>query len=286
MNNYRETVKVDNYQFHYALSGDGALGSAGGDRNLPIILFLHGFLGDCHEFDRVIAVLAKDFCCLTVDLPGHGKTIVTGGDEYYTMENTALGLIKLLNILNIDKIFLFGYSMGGRLALYLTINFPHKFAKVVLESASPGLKTKEEQLLRIARDLQIAQELETKNFRVFLNNWYEQPIFSSLKKDRDFDSIIERRLENKPSELAKSLRNMSTGIQPSLWEKIQYNQIPLLLLVGEYDDKFKAINQEMAARSKVSQLKIIRNSGHNIHWENVMDFIEDIGEFYGKYIPS
>lgn len=282
MNGYREIIKVDNYQFHYSLIGDGSGGRS--HRNLPIILFLHGFLGDCHEFDRVSSLLSDEFCCLTVDLPGHGKTIVTGGDEYYSMENTALGLIKLLNILNIDKGFLFGYSMGGRLALYLTINFPDRFTKVVLESASPGLKTKEEQLLRIARDSQLAEELETKDFRTFLNNWYEQPIFSSLKKYMDFDSIIERRLENKPSELAKSLRNLSTGIQPSLWEKIKDNQIPLLLLVGEYDDKFKLVNQEMAAISKVSQLKLIRNSGHNIHWENVACFTEEVRKFYGGRI--
>ena len=272
MKGYREIIKVDNYQFHYSLFGN---------RNLPIILFLHGFLGDCNDFDRVISFLSDNFCCLTVDLPGHGKTIVTGENEYYNMQNTALGLIQLLNILNIDRCFLSGYSMGGRLALYLTINFPHKFTKVVLESASPGLKTQEEQLLRIARDRQIAEELETKDFRTFLNSWYDQPIFSYLKKHTDFDSIIEHRLENKPSELAKSLRNLSTGIQPSLWEKIKDNQIPLLLLVGEYDGKFKFINQELAALSKVSQLKIIRNSGHNIHWENVRDFTAEIGKFYG-----
>ncbi|MCP2731869.1 2-succinyl-6-hydroxy-2,4-cyclohexadiene-1-carboxylate synthase [Limnofasciculus baicalensis] len=273
MKGYREIVKVDNYQFHYSLIGK---------LRSPIILFLHGFLGDCHEFDRVIALLAKDFCCLTVDLPGHGKTIVTGGNEYYTMGNTALGLIQFLNILNIDKCFLVGYSMGGRLALYLTIIFPHRFNKVVLESASPGLKTQEEKLLRIARDTQLAEELEATDFRRFLNNWYEQAIFSSLKEHRDFDIILERRLNNKPSELAKSLRNLSTGIQPSLWEKIQYNQIPLLLFVGEYDDQFKLINQEMAAISKGAELKLIKNSGHNIHWENVIDFTGEIGKFYGS----
>ncbi len=275
MKDYREIVKVDNYQFHYSLIGK---------LRSPIILLLHGFLGDCDDFDRVTYLLSDEFCCLTVDLPGHGKTIVTGGDQYYTMENTALGLIQFLNILNIDTCFLFGYSMGGRLALYLTINFPHRFTKVVLESASPGLKTQEEKLLRIARDTQLAKELETTDFRTFLNNWYEQPIFSSLKEHRDFDIILERRLNNKPSELAKSLRNLTIGIQPSLWEKIQYNQIPLLLLVGEYDDKFKLINQGMAAISQSAQLKIIRNSAHNIHWENIVDFTGEVRKFYGGRI--
>ena len=96
-------------------------------------------MGNSHEFDEAIQLLSDKFYCLTVDLPGHGKTQVLGGDEYYKMANTAHALINLLDELKIIKCFLVGYSMGGRLALYLTLHFPQRFPKVVLESASPGL---------------------------------------------------------------------------------------------------------------------------------------------------
>ncbi|MEM6610872.1 MAG: alpha/beta fold hydrolase, partial [Cyanobacteria bacterium P01_C01_bin.72] len=47
-----------------------------GDRHQPVILLLHGFMGDCKDFEQAIASL-PEFCCLAVDLPGHGQTEVT-----------------------------------------------------------------------------------------------------------------------------------------------------------------------------------------------------------------
>lgn len=58
-------MNPQNYQFHYTFTGSS---------DKPLILFLHGFMGNSHEFDEAITLLSKEFYCLTVDLPGHGKT--------------------------------------------------------------------------------------------------------------------------------------------------------------------------------------------------------------------
>lgn len=257
-------------QFHYCFRGS---------LDKPLILFLHGFMGDSNEFNQVIPLLTDQFCCLTVDLPGHGKTRVLGGEEYYTMSNTASSLIKLLEQLNIQNCLLVGYSMGGRLALYLNLHFPQYFSKVVLESASPGLKTNWDQLERIQRDWDLAKKLEESDFATFLGDWYNQPLFKSLKEHPNFDLVIANRLHNNSLELAKSLRNLSSGCQPCLWEKLKENKNPLLLLAGEYDTKFIAINSEMAKLCKFTKLEIISNCGHNIHFENPKRFFEIIKSF-------
>ncbi len=259
------------FKFHYSFRGDN---------DKPVILFLHGFMGDSNEFNEVISFLSDQFSCLTVDLPGHGKTRVLGGEECYTMSNTADALINLLDQLDIKECFLVGYSMGGRLALYLNLYFPERFSKVVLESASPGLKTKQEQLERTQRDFELAHKLEESDFSTFLSNWYNQPLFASLKKHPDFESLIANRLQNNPFELAKSLRNLGTGCQPALWEHLKENKNYLLLLVGEYDAKFIAINSEMARLCKSAKLEIVRDCGHNIHFENPNLFVEIVQNFF------
>jgi 2-succinyl-6-hydroxy-2,4-cyclohexadiene-1-carboxylate synthase len=263
--------KFQKYQFHYSLTDN---------TNQPLILLLHGFICDCQDFSSIISLLSQSYCCLAVDLPGHGKTQVTGDESCYNMSNTAQALIDLLDDLQIDKCLLLGYSMGGRLALYMTLHFPDRFYKVVLESASPGLKTEKERSHRLESDLQIAQKLENSNLKEFLYNWYDRPLFKSLTKSPNFDRLIASRLANNPLELAKSLRNMGTGNQPSLWEKLAQNQIPLLLLVGEYDDKFKTINIEIANSCPAACLKIIPESGHNIHFENIDEFVALVRQFY------
>ena len=280
-------IKIDNYWLSYRLDGES--------RN-PVILFLHGFMGDRYEFQPIIATLSQQFYCVAIDLPAHGQTDLTnqGTDQftyqdscysqnsYYTIDFTARLIVKFLELLNIERCFLVGYSMGGRVALYLAINFPKYFHKAVLESASAGLRTDLERSDRLARDRQLAdklENLEAGDFRLFLENWYQQKIFGNLRSHSNFPQLLEQRLQNSPIELAKSLRYLSTGRQPSLWEKLPEIEIPFLLLVGELDSKFVQINQQMAQLCEFSQLEIIPNCAHNIHFENPNIFAEKIQTF-------
>ena len=272
-------VQIDNYRFTYSYKGD---------LSHPAILFLHGFMGDRTEFELTIADVSKQFYCVAINLPAHGETDITeqitDQDDYYTIQSTANLVIKFLDFLRVERCFLVGYSMGGRLALYLTICFPQYFYKVVLESASAGLRTASEKSDRLTKDQKLATELEHlkhHDFRLFLENWYQQPIFASLRSHPNFPQMLEKRLNNSPAQLAKSLRNLSIGMQPSLWEKLSKSEVPLLLLVGELDLKFVQINQQMQQLCKLSQLEIVPNCGHNIHFENPNLFVEKIQVFFG-----
>ena len=271
-------ISFENYQFGYSLSGST-------DR-LPI-LFLHGFMGDRHDFAPMTSRLINQYQCLAIDLPGHGETQVMGEAEY-GMELTAQAIIGALDQLHISQCFLVGYSMGGRLALFLTVHFPERFIGTALESASAGLKTEEERKQRVQRDWRLATELETTDFADFLTNWYKQSLFASMKRplggisksDPRFTQMLDRRQQNQPTELAKSLRNLGTGSQPSLWAELAQNQVPLLLLVGELDQKFVQINQEMQALCSSAQLQIVAGCGHNVHFENVQSFLERLRGFF------
>ncbi|PNK06939.1 alpha/beta fold hydrolase, partial [Cylindrospermopsis raciborskii] len=57
-------------------------------------------------------------------------------------------------------------------------------------------------------------------------------------------------------------------------------QIPLLLLVGEYDQKFIDINTVIYNLIPGSKLVIINRSAHNTHLENPLMFVEYIMEFF------
>jgi 2-succinyl-6-hydroxy-2,4-cyclohexadiene-1-carboxylate synthase len=272
---------LENYNFNYSFIET---------TDKPVILFLHGFMGNIDEFDEAINLLGDEFSYLTLDLPGHGKTEVLGGDEYYSMPNTAQAVINLLDKLKIVKCFLVGYSMGGRLALYLTLHFPERFFRVILESASPGLATEAERLERIKRDTQIGRKLTRITTKVafadFLSNWYSQAIFGYIKNHPQYDQMVKNRSQNNPQELDKSLRFMGTGYQPSLWSQLTKNKIPLLLLAGEYDEKFIHINIEITQVCQHSQLRIIDCAGHNIHFENTLVFVKILREFFELYLPA
>jgi 2-succinyl-6-hydroxy-2,4-cyclohexadiene-1-carboxylate synthase len=263
-------IKVEGYRFHY---------TAIGDPSQPPLLFLHGFLGDCTDFAIAISDLSQAFYCIAIDLPGHGKTEVLGNDESYSMTSTVQGLIQFHQHLIQHPCGLIGYSMGGRLGLYLALYFPKYFTKIILESASPGLKTEAEKAVRRQYEDQLIQDLTQSSFTQFLEQWYCQPLFSTLRNHPGFPAMFARRLHNNPFELAKSVQLLGTGHQPSLWEKLSDNQLPLLLLVGELDDKFVAINQEMVQRSPTTELAIVEGCGHTIHLEDVSTFCRLVSDF-------
>jgi len=45
-----------------------------GNPDESIVVFLHGFMGSSNDWKQVISFLKKDFYCIALDLPGHGKT--------------------------------------------------------------------------------------------------------------------------------------------------------------------------------------------------------------------
>jgi len=264
------------YQFHYRFAGEKSGGDRGkGDQTLPILLFLHGFLGSHADFDRVIEPLSHQFCCLAVDLPGHGQTIVEGAVEQYTMPQTAQALVAWLDQLTLEPCWLVGYSMGGRLALYLALHFPQRFRGALLLSASPGLMNPTERQARLQHDWALADQLEA-DFPTFLDHWYRQPLFASLRQQPHFEQILAQRSHANPASLATSLRYLSTGNQPPLWDHLAQHTQPLRLLAGAGDRKFCAIHQAMADRCPTAHPAIIPDCGHAIHYEQPTRVIEEI----------
>jgi 2-succinyl-6-hydroxy-2,4-cyclohexadiene-1-carboxylate synthase len=245
-----------------------------GCQTRPKLLFLHGFMGCRHDFDVLVGKLEKRFCCITVDLPGHGQTKVLEPENGYRIDEIATGLVELLQRLDLSPCHLMGYSMGGRLALYLACRFPAPFQSVLLESASPGLATEPARMQRQQRDEQLAIVLETGSWPSFLDQWYQQSLFAPLRQHPDFGKLLYQRAQNDPVQLAKVLRGLGTGTQPSLWEDLSHIEIPIRLVAGELDTKFVNINREMTHFCKNVQISVVANSGHTVHFEQPQALVE------------
>jgi 2-succinyl-6-hydroxy-2,4-cyclohexadiene-1-carboxylate synthase len=254
---------------HYQLDGS--------DGN-TLLVFLHGFLGSLEDWNFAAAHFASKYYCLRVDLPGHGQSRLAEPAQY-SMPNTARLLIELLDQLKISRAHLLGYSMGGRLALYLAIHHPDRFLKVILESASPGLEDPQEQKQRQEQDERLAQALEKKDLEQFLQEWYSLPLFQNLSSHHSFTQMFQRRLQNDPLELTKSLRLMGTGNQPSLWSRLPEIKLPLLMLAGERDQKFCEMASKMRQRNPQFQISVIEGCGHTIHFEDEGRFLQVVAEF-------
>lgn len=250
-----------------------------GDKQSPALLMLHGFLGSSKDWSEVTETLKEKFFCILPDLPGHGRTMPLA-DSDYTMQSAAQSLLTILDREEIKKCSLVGYSMGGRLALYMALTQPEYFSELILESASPGLKTEKERAARIESDGIVINRLKTQTMDEFITSWYSNSMFDSIRQDREkFEKLLKNRSENNSAALSKSLKFMGTGVQPALWDIMPDLKLPTLLIVGGNDNKFKSVAFEMAECSTAISLATIASAGHNVHFERPQEFVMELQKF-------
>jgi 2-succinyl-6-hydroxy-2,4-cyclohexadiene-1-carboxylate synthase len=168
--------------------------------------------------------------------------------------------------------------MGGRLALYFALHYPHRLRSLLLESSSPGLATAEERSARRQRDDELATWIEAHEITAFVARWEALPLWSSQTavSTAKRSALRAQRRQNSRRGLANSLRGMGTGVQPPLWDNLPQLTLPVQLISGALDQKFVQINKKMAALLPAARLNIVPEAGHTVHWERP--------EFFAKIV--
>ena len=234
----------------------------------PLVL-LHGFTQTGRSWAGVTAALGERYRAFAPDLPGHG-------DSAHRRPATIDACVSYLRGLHQDRFVLCGYSMGGRIALHAALALPARIERLVLIGASPGIAGATEREARRAEDERLAAHIEKVGTEVFAREWARHPLFAS--QPRGIAELAHQdRLRSPPDGLAAALRGMGTGAMTPVWEGLADLALPVTLVVGERDDKFRAIAEEMAARLPQARLVVVSGAGHAAHLEDPAAVAEAIG---------
>jgi pimeloyl-ACP methyl ester carboxylesterase len=92
------------------------------------LLFLHGALGDATQFDDLRARLAGEWHTLALNFPGHGDAPAAG---QFSIDAFARAALRFLDEQGVRQpIAVFGYSMGGYVALRMALLAPERLRVV------------------------------------------------------------------------------------------------------------------------------------------------------------
>src|SRR5687768_11706113 len=91
------------------------------------ILFLHGALASKNQFDEIRKSLG-DLETHAVNFPGHGGELVPSTG--LTFPAFAEAILRYLDQEKLEKINLFGFSMGGYAALYFASKHPQRVNRI------------------------------------------------------------------------------------------------------------------------------------------------------------
>jgi 2-succinyl-6-hydroxy-2,4-cyclohexadiene-1-carboxylate synthase len=207
----------------------------------------------------VLHALAARYRAIAPDLPGHGGFAERRPASFAACD-------AYVRVLADQPITLAGYSMGGRIALHAALSLGPRVRRLVLVGASPGIADAAERAARAAEDAALADRIEAIGLEAFVREWGAQPLFDGMP--RGIAEIAHAdRMRNTAAGLAAALRGLGTGVMPPLWDRLGELTVPVELVVGERDEKFRAIAERMTAVLVAGRLHVVPGSGHAVHLE-------------------
>jgi 2-succinyl-6-hydroxy-2,4-cyclohexadiene-1-carboxylate synthase len=163
---------------------------------------------------------------------------------------------------------LFGYSLGGRLALHALLAEPQLWDAAVIVAAHPGLVSEAERVERRGRDAGWAAAALKDEWGGFLREWEAQEIFrggGAAPGDR-------RLLAPRRAAVARSFIDWSLGAQADLTPRLAAVATPVTWVVGERDGKFRAAGERAVAALGCGALVVLDGCGHRVAWERPGEF--------------
>lgn len=218
-------------------------------------VLLHGFTGRASSFDAMLDAYTGSAPVSVFDLPGHGDT------PLFPPLDKAIDDIH--RRFPSTPVRLFGYSMGGRLALSIALRHPQSVALLVIAGGNPGIDSTEERATRKTIDEQWIALLREDGIETFVSHWEEQPL---LTPHRAAPSMVaeqrQLRLGHDAEALAGSLQLFSPAFMPSMWSEIGKLTMPSTWIAGALDHKYCGLMKRAASAAPAGRYQEIENAGH------------------------
>ena len=234
--------KID---LHYKVEGDG-----------KACVFLHGLSDDLNYWEFLAKNLQSKFKVIRFDLPGHGQSELC--DEI-TIDIYANNLIAILNELNVDKINLVGFSLGGAIALYFTLKYPEMVDCLVLMSSFA--KT-DDHIMSIFTEFKKALNISFEEFYDLILPMVLCPDVIEANRD-ELDAL--KHIAAKTANTQAYIKAIEACSTFDLEGELQKIDVPTLLIAGKYDKITTADSQrDICEKIENSRLIVLDDVRHNL----------------------
>ena len=206
---------------------------------------LHGFMQDGRAWDELVARLPAEWTYLRPALAG-------------------LSSLPAVAELVPERSHLIGYSMGGRLALWLAAQNPDRVLSLTTIGAHAGLEPAE-RVARAAADEALAERIEREGIEWFAGYWAAQPMFARLAGRADLDAM---RRDQEAAAAAAMLRGLGPAAVDPFWDRLAAITAPALFIAGAEDGRYPELARRLAAAVPHGRAEIVPGAGHAVHLEN------------------
>ena len=261
-----------------------------GNKGGKVLLLVHGFNGSLFNYEPLVPYLSDNYRVISLDLPAHGLTGAVESDLY---SHTAYQNVieEVVEILEVDKFYFVGHSMGGMIAWrYAIDNLDQLNGLIIIGSAFFGNEQEFEDFQTINAPPLAFELIESKFFirllefitpRILVKEGisqsvYDQSIVTDELVDQFHDIILMEGTRVSIGKLAE-VHEDDFIADPFDLRKIT---IPSLIIHGEEDNLVNIrFIDHFIEQIPNSKLISYPKTGHMIPMEVPLELSEDIREF-------
>lgn len=242
------------------------------------LFLLHGFLGRPADWESVRVALPKSDR-LHIYTPDYFKEKNLGPQHNFASWAQSFNRWVQMETHGADRNIIVGYSLGGRLALHALEQKPALWYKAMLVSTNPGFNdhlstfdpSSDERRARWMNDSYWAEEFLKSSWETLLRNWNAQPVFGGA--------------DHEPVRLEKDYSREALGLALTQWSLAQQKNMRTVLsdlaskvhwAVGERDEKFLAMAQQLQEEVFGLKLDVIPGASHRVLFDRPRDLADKI----------
>jgi pimeloyl-ACP methyl ester carboxylesterase len=270
-----------------------------GNVSNPTILLLHGFPSASYQYLKLSPILSAKYHVIAPDLPGFGFTEIPSTLDFkYTFANFATTVASFLDVLKIDKFFMYVFDYGAPTGFRLALERPKAITAIISqngnayeEGLSPfwdplkqlwasGVGSEEESKLREAISGGVLT-LETTKWQ-YLNG---EPEPEKIDDPAAYwlDYALMSRPGNKEIQL-DIFRDYGTNVAlyPKFQEFLRNSGVPVLAVWGKNDTIFPAVGAEAFQRDVKDFKLVLLDGGHFLSQSHPKEIGKEILDFFAE----
>lgn len=221
------------------------------------LVFIHGLSDNLLYWEFLATHLKDDYQIIRVDLGGHGESEL-GSDEI-TVDLYAKDLLNVLNELNVDRVNIIGFSLGGAIALDFAIKYPKKVHSLVLMSS---FSRADDYLSQIFKQFKSTLNNGFKDFYDFM---LPRVLCPQVIENNKEELELLREISSQNANVEAYIMAADAGLTFDVEDKLSLIDVPTLILAGKYDEITPPdIQKDMQEKIKCSRIIILDNAKHNL----------------------
>jgi pimeloyl-ACP methyl ester carboxylesterase len=248
-------LPVGGTELYYERRGEG-----------PPLLLIQGLGGNAlHWGEPLLRALERDHEVTVFDNRGAGRSAPLGGADL-TTANMAADALGLLDGLGLQRVHVFGISMGGMIAQELALAQPGRVASLTLGCTSCGgtqSRTTDEAVIRALTAAVLSRDQER-----MLRTGFGFVVSARYAADpANYDAFVAA-ARNHPPDIPLLMAQQAAVVAHDSYARLRGLQVPTLVVHGTADELLSAINGDLVASLiPGARLELLEGAGHLFFWE-------------------